>query len=41
MNWLTNLVLPKIRAVVGKREVPDNLWKKCPGCEQMLFHREL
>ena len=41
MNWLTNFVLPKIRAVVAKREVPDNLWHKCPGCERMLFHREL
>ena len=42
MNWLTNFVLPKIRAVVGnKKEMPDNLWHKCPGCSQMLFHREL
>jgi acetyl-CoA carboxylase carboxyl transferase subunit beta len=41
MSWLTNFVLPKIRAVVSKKDVPDNLWKKCPGCEQMLFHREL
>ncbi len=41
MSWLTNFVLPKIRAVVSKKEVPDNLWRKCPGCEQMLFHREL
>jgi acetyl-CoA carboxylase carboxyl transferase subunit beta len=41
MNWLTNFVLPKIRAVVSKKDVPDNLWRKCPGCEQMLFHREL
>jgi acetyl-CoA carboxylase carboxyl transferase subunit beta len=40
MNWLTNYVLPKIRALTRK-DVPDNLWKKCPGCEQMLFHREL
>jgi acetyl-CoA carboxylase carboxyl transferase subunit beta len=40
MNWLTNYVLPKIRALT-KKDVPDNLWKKCPGCEQMLFHREL
>src|SRR5712692_10181952 len=40
MNWLTNYVLPKIRAFT-RRDVPDNLWKKCPGCEQMLFHREL
>ena len=41
MNWLTNYVLPKIRRAVTKRDVPDNLWTKCPGCEQMLFHREL
>ncbi|HVC57266.1 MAG TPA: acetyl-CoA carboxylase, carboxyltransferase subunit beta [Stellaceae bacterium] len=40
MNWLSNYVLPKIRALT-RRDVPDNLWKKCPGCEQMLFHREL
>ncbi len=41
MNWLTNVVLPKIRAVVAKRAAPENLWQKCPGCEQMLFYREL
>jgi len=41
MNWLTNFVLPKIRAVVRRKEVPDNLWKQCPGCEQTLFLRDL
>ncbi len=40
MNWLTNYVLPKIR-VFRRKDVPDNLWHKCPSCEQMLFHREL
>lgn len=40
-NWLTNFVLPKIRAAVGRKEVPDNLWKQCPGCEQTLFQRDL
>jgi acetyl-CoA carboxylase carboxyl transferase subunit beta len=40
MSWLTNYVLPKIRALTRK-DVPENLWKKCPGCDQMLFHREL
>ncbi|HEX3865025.1 MAG TPA: acetyl-CoA carboxylase, carboxyltransferase subunit beta [Stellaceae bacterium] len=40
MSWLTNYVLPKIRAFTRK-DVPDNLWRKCPGCEQMLFHRDL
>jgi acetyl-CoA carboxylase carboxyl transferase subunit beta len=41
MSWLTNYVLPKIRGVVGRRSLPQDLWQKCPGCEQMLFHREL
>lgn len=42
MNWLTNFVRPKIRALVGdKKEIPDNLWEKCPGCSAMLFKREL
>ncbi|MDX1737663.1 MAG: acetyl-CoA carboxylase, carboxyltransferase subunit beta [Alphaproteobacteria bacterium] len=42
MNWLTNFVRPKIKALVGgKPDVPDNMWHKCPGCGQMLFHRDL
>ena len=40
MSWLTNIP-PKIRALVSKPDVPDNLWQKCPACEQMIFHREL
>jgi acetyl-CoA carboxylase carboxyl transferase subunit beta len=41
MSWLTNYVRPKIRALVQRPEVPDNLWAKCPACDQMIFHREL
>lgn len=41
MNWLTHYVRPKLRALVHKAEVPDNLWVKCPACEQMIFHRDL
>ena len=41
MSWLTNFVRPKMRALVGKKDVPDNLWQRCPKCDQMLFHREL
>lgn len=41
MNWLTNLIRPKIRSIVGQKDVPDNLWQKCPSCEGMLFHRDL
>lgn len=41
MSWLNNFVRPKLRALGIKPDVPDNLWIKCPSCEQMLFHREL
>jgi len=41
MSWLSNFVRPKIRALVDRRNVPENLWDKCPSCEQMIFHRDL
>lgn len=43
MNWLTNYVRPKIRALVDRRSanVPENLWHQCPACERMVFHRDL
>ncbi len=41
MNWLTNWVKPKIKALYGENDVPDNLWHKCPSCGQMIFHRDL
>ena len=41
MNWLTNFVRPKIRALVQSKDVPENLWEKCPSCGAMVFHREL
>ena len=41
MNWLTNFVRPKLRELVGQKEVPDNLWHKCTGCGEMIFHRDL
>ena len=41
MNWLTNFVRPKIRALVRKTDVPEDLWDKCPQCAKMIFHRDL
>lgn len=41
MNWLTNFIRPKIQSIVGPKDVPDNLWQKCPSCSGMLFHRDL
>ena len=42
MNWINNVVRPKIRSfLTTKREVPDNLWKSCPLTGQMVFHKDL
>jgi acetyl-CoA carboxylase carboxyl transferase subunit beta len=40
MNWISDWALPKISGLF-KREVPENLWHKCPACEQMIFRRDL
>ena len=42
MSWIANFVRPKLQKLVGgRKEVPDNLWYKCPNCGQMIFHRDL
>lgn len=41
MSWISNYVRPRFRALVARSDVPDNLWEKCDGCGQMIFHREL
>jgi len=42
VNWLKNFVRPKLRQLVGGgKDVPENLWHKCPQCQQMIFHRDL
>jgi len=41
MNWINNYVRPTINSLFSRREVPDNLWTKCPECGTMLFHREV
>ena len=42
MNWLKNFVRPKLRKLVGGgKDIPENLWYKCPECTQMIFHRDL
>ena len=41
MSWLTTYVRPKVRNLLGKRDVPDNLWTQCESCNQMIFAREL
>ncbi len=42
MNWINNLVRPKIRSfLTTKRDVPDNLWRTCPMTGQMVFYKDL
>lgn len=42
VNWIKNFVRPKIRSILGsRREVPDNMWVKCPETGEMVFHRDL
>lgn len=41
MNWISNVVRPKIQNVFKKRDTPDNLWRKCGSCGEMVFHRDL
>jgi acetyl-CoA carboxylase carboxyl transferase subunit beta len=40
MNWISNVVPPKIRSFL-KRETPENLWIKCPDSGQLVFHKDL
>ncbi|WP_371348400.1 acetyl-CoA carboxylase, carboxyltransferase subunit beta [Ancylobacter sp. IITR112] len=40
MNWISNVV-PKLSSFLNRREVPENLWVKCPETGQMVFHKDL
>ena len=42
MNWLTNFVKPKLKALVSKRnDVPTNLWQNCPNCGNIMHHKDM
>lgn len=42
MNWIRNVVRPKIRAVFRreKAESTETKWFKCGGCGQMIYYKE-
>ncbi len=41
MSWLTEAA-KGIKALTSqKKDIPDNLWRKCPKCLEVLYHREL
>ncbi|WP_157014294.1 acetyl-CoA carboxylase, carboxyltransferase subunit beta [Mesorhizobium xinjiangense] len=41
MNWITSYVRPKINSMLGRRDIPENLWIKCPETGEMVFHKDL
>ena len=40
MNWISNVVPPKIRSML-KRDTPENLWTKCPESGELVFNKDL
>ena len=41
MNWISNVVRPKIRSLLNRRETPENLWIKCPETGQLVFYKDV
>src|SRR6266567_2681860 len=41
MNWISNVVRPKIRGLLNRRETPENLWIKCPETGQLVFYKDV
>jgi acetyl-CoA carboxylase carboxyl transferase subunit beta len=40
MNWISNLIKKNVRNQPIK-DIPNDLWTKCPSCETMIFKKEL
>ena len=40
MNWISNVVRPRIRSIL-KKDTPENLWVKCPDSGQLVFHKDV
>ncbi len=41
MNWISNVVRPKIRNYFARRDTPENLWIKCPETGQLVFYKDV
>jgi acetyl-CoA carboxylase carboxyl transferase subunit beta len=41
VNWINSVVRPKIRNFLRKKEMPENLWVKCPETGQMIYYKDL
>jgi acetyl-CoA carboxylase carboxyl transferase subunit beta len=40
-NWINSVVRPKIRSILRRKEMPENLWVKCPETGQMIYYKDL
>jgi len=41
MSWIDQAKKGIKALTTQKKEIPDNLWSKCPSCGEVLYHREL
>jgi len=41
MNWISNVVPPKIRSFLRRETPGENLWVKCPDSGELIFHKDL
>src|ERR1700752_5102938 len=41
MNWVSNVVRPKIRSILNRRETSENLWIKCPDTGQLVYFKDV
>ncbi len=41
MNWISNVVRPKICSFLNRRDTPENLWIKCPETGQLVFYKDV
>jgi acetyl-CoA carboxylase carboxyl transferase subunit beta len=41
MNWISNVVRPKVRNYFARRDTPEQLWIKCPETGQLVFYKDV
>ena len=41
MNWITKALRPKFNTFFQRKDMPENLWIKCPETGEMVFHKDL
>src|ERR1700682_6117964 len=41
MNWISYAVCRMKRSFLQRKDVPENLWVKCPETGQLVFHKDV